>query len=1076
MLAWVGDKDVGRLSKQGGSWTKDAAVVPGANTLTVKALDSSHVVAKEQSHVWVLGAPANLGLSVTDAGSGDAQGVRVDLGQTVGQISATVNGRPIKAPLSPEPGSRTVTLGAADGLVAGPNTVEVTAVTDNGGFQRADVALKLPPGTPLAAAGGDEVARTGVPVRLDATTSRAGGGGKLSYHWTVERAPAGAHVQLTPNADAAQPMFTADTRGTYVLRVHVSQPARLTTADDVTVSEEDSTIPPIGSLLQTQLASVNGVALDGGLVVGPDGTRASLPSGQRGAALVLLDRQTLEILGVYVSAAMTTLLDAVNTVTPQHTFGVIAVLSSPSGVSGGPAWEPLLWRLGIDDPTAPWGWDRNVQVGNPFSFVSVVRKLGDTEVWRSNHSPVAAPGQLPESLSGYLQLSNGGVGANVFVPDTYSAIDTSAIAGTTANTMNVGACSPDPPPHSSGCTALASPPIAVCPSQQETGGFQVVVFDASTLHVLDNDSFATNSACGDEGAALAAMTALLRKYPASDGTSDRVVAIQSIGAPRPQSSALNAAWLQLAAATASFGGTATAVAELGLSSGYSLIGSNSLGLPGTDRPSGMETSGDAPRLNHTPRLAATLAPNHRDDLAPKTRSVGGPMGNGFSSVAYAPPTVWPVPCGGAAGACPRGSTTAGQLQALYYVTNVTARNFSWDTEFRIGPSRDGACWQPGDPTIRVAYCDTGISANSWDNFGGELCVNQVSGPCQPAAPPPNHPRFTTADWTAVVTQLSKEMAYVAATKRAIEQLTSIAQFVASGHRSKFDLQNAQNAILNELNLNQQENNPSTSASTWVDLASDFTGVLWAVLGGMDPATGAVVGTVSEVLGAAGDLTDTSGQTGGGPGLSGRVETAAQDVVVDMQHRYGKVPGEVGWLGEMIVTDWGKLSAIATGPLGGGASDQLNNIKDSTAISSLAWMEPIVVSAAYQPDPLNLYTDTNCFTVTQCQTNAAKQVPYSGDANTYSCSRGFVGPGNYFPWSLPDGDAQYLALPPSGPPARYVLTYVPPFSDAKWVAGNPSDYYQPSSESHPPTPPQSVLDGLFTKLDSLDRSQGGLGLF
>jgi hypothetical protein len=139
------------------------------------------------------------------------------------------------------------------------------------------------------------------------------------------------------------------------------------------------------------------------------------------------------------------------------------------------------------------------------------------------------------------------------------------------------------------------------------------------------------------------------------------------------------------------------------------------------------------------------------------------------------------------------------------------------------------------------------------------------------------------------------------------------------------------------------------------------------------------------------------------------------------------------------------------------------------------MEPIVLSAAYQPDPLRLYTDTNCFTVTQCQTNAAKQVPYSGDANTFACSKGFVGPGNFFPWSL-DPRAQYLSVQPTGPPARYVLSFVPPFSVDKWVAGNPSDYYSPSSDDHPPTPPQSVLDDLFLPLETLDRSTGGLGLF
>ena len=176
----------------------------------------------------------------------------------------------------------------------------------------------------------------------------------------------------------------------------------------------------------------------------------------------------------------------------------------------------------------------------PLSVADVARlaeALLPKELWDYVDGGSGAETTLAANRSGYLQLSNGGAGAHLFVPDKFVPIDTQSASTATTNTMTVGACAANPAPNST-CTPLTSPAINICTSSAPTGGFHVVVFYASTLSVIENGSFATNTGCGADGTegdvqGISAMAALLTAYAAADGTDDHVVAIQSIGAPRP---------------------------------------------------------------------------------------------------------------------------------------------------------------------------------------------------------------------------------------------------------------------------------------------------------------------------------------------------------------------------------------------------------------------------------------------------------------------------------------------------------------------------------------------------------------
>src|SRR5581483_1273880 len=890
------------------------------------------------------------------------------------------------------------------------------------------------------------------------------------------------------------PTLTTDQRGGYVVRTRVSQPGRPTTTDTVTVVSQDSSIPVVGEHLQSQLASVNGIAVDGSVAVWNDANGvhhpAQLPGGQTGVILALFDRATLDVVKVDVAAgssaqdAQQFASDVDNAIATDSTdtAGVIAVLSSPSGAGGSAqspntTWEPLLQALAVDNPKAPDAWDKNVQYGNPFSSVSVLFPDGSSRppnVWRSSHTPspatttpAATQGESGADISGYMELGNGGAGNYVFIPNTYVPIDTSAAVTATTNTIAVGTCSelqplgpggaqPSQVPGGS-CVNLRSPSQPICPTSSTSGGFQVAVLWAATLEPVENQSFATNSGCAGgatDHAAITAMTALLQKYPDANGTDDHLVVVQSIGAPRPPlSESLESAWYDLAEAVHGVGGTASTLVQLGSGSGYTLVGADDLTRPGVEKPFGVATSGDAPALHPNARIAAMLGRNRRNDLAPTTTSTGGPLGDGIMPILYARPTPWPVPCQPAA--CPSGSSTEGQQNALDFVTNYTAAGFHPDLSPNQGD--DGLCFQPSHPSIRNSYCNTGITSSDWDNWASFLCAPQSTPPCKPlAAPKPlaGHP-FTRTDWTAVVTQRAQEATDVAATLTFVTRMTSAINFVVSYLNSRA-LTNKETQLLTALKLSAQQRNPVKSVSFWLDIVSAVAGIVWAVAGAFDPAVYPVArfiaaggGVVSELAGGIGSTLDTVGVgVGGANTLEGEVKDAARELRADAYTLYSSAAQNVGWVGEIVSTDWGKLQAFAQLPTGDWTNK--NEIEDSMKTSAVGWLYPQMLSAAFQPDALQRWTFSGgCDSPKSCEALYNDHVPYSGDASNFSCVDGAgLSPENYFPFA-PAADGQYLAFPTGGPPSRYVLTAMPPWQQQS-TPGNPTDFYGPG-KTFPPQP-------------------------
>jgi len=100
------------------------------------------------------------------------------------------------------------------------DTVRVTAATNQ---------------PPRADAGPNRNVAVGDDVQLDGTGSSDPEGGELSFAWTLSSRPSGSSASLS-GANTAEPTFTADVAGEYVIELTVEDPQGATDTDTVRVT------------------------------------------------------------------------------------------------------------------------------------------------------------------------------------------------------------------------------------------------------------------------------------------------------------------------------------------------------------------------------------------------------------------------------------------------------------------------------------------------------------------------------------------------------------------------------------------------------------------------------------------------------------------------------------------------------------------------------------------------------------------------------------------------------------------------------------------------------------------------
>ena len=129
------------------------------------------------------------------------------------------------------------------------------SVTDNDGATASDTVtivvlnINVPP---VANAGVNQDAITGLPVTLDGTASSDEDGDPLTYSWSLVSMPAGSSATIN-SATTATPTFTPDVDGNFIVELVVSDGSTNSAPSAVAVV---STTPPFGTLGDGQLETI----------------------------------------------------------------------------------------------------------------------------------------------------------------------------------------------------------------------------------------------------------------------------------------------------------------------------------------------------------------------------------------------------------------------------------------------------------------------------------------------------------------------------------------------------------------------------------------------------------------------------------------------------------------------------------------------------------------------------------------------------------------------------------------------------------------------------------------------------
>ena len=393
-----------------------------------------------------------------------------------------------------------------------------------------------------------------------------------------------------------------------------------------------------------------------------------------------------------------------------------------------------------------------------------------------------------------------------------------------------------------------------------TGGFQWVIVSALTLELQVAGTTATNGCGADDVQAQFGLATNLRGLPLDADRQPSLVFLQSIGAPRDITTAGAASsWNALTAAVASLGGTTEVFWSAGASASqpYALVGSSPGGPPRSAAEASAALTG-GPGV-----LSGLLRRGHDWKFLPSMATPGTTAVPVAAQIAYQAPTVWPL------------SSTPAQIAAMDWIAQ----------QLDLVPNSANSCEIPAPPGPRGLYC----TDEGWSNQRQSLAALQYSA----------NPSFTATDLTAAKAQLDTEFNYVANIYTSSAQLTSI--LGQQSKKAKVDLNTITQQVVADVDADGE-------------LTADLTQLVSDLLSG---ATYFLPDAGEQVAGALASILQVAVYTGEDPQsglpLSAQVQARAKDLGTSMDAYFQNADDGVKHVTDIIVSDWGKLSAAAANP-------------------------------------------------------------------------------------------------------------------------------------------------------------------
>ncbi len=882
----------GAFKKSGsGLWTARLSrkqLTTGTNRLVV-SVGVGHGKRHYTSARFVVGKRQRSLLTVgPTGGSGVAASVKAT--SRPQRLTAKLNGKRLRWPLGLVPARQeTLRLGSDDGLHYGVNHLKVLAVGKGNKYDVERRKIVIPRNRPLAGAGPDRKVSAGQKVKLDGRSSKAARpGAALGYHWTVVSRPSGSKARLE-NVDSARPSLKTDEPGHYKVLLQVTETAPdgqgTASSSDIMNLTSIASVPPIGVPIETMVSNEKSFGgEDSGIRIGEETFWMGAPQGYTAQAVVV-DRETLKVL--YHASYKT----------EQEAAGLDAELSKISS-------KPLVI---ISVPNLQGTTPKNTVLAadahtmgatlSPLTFVrsgwSAIGTWGTKEGGtlgqgaNVNHGKNGA--DYAGDVSGYLQRSR--QAGFVFVPGSRVSfeLDAPGVAAN-ANKMVVGSAT------------YPSLPLPAC----ATGGFQMQELMAETLEPGESGTFVTNG-CGavseeaEQKNLAEVLKGLVEEQTSGAGQGPHLVLIQSIGAPYGANGAGN--WNKIAKEVEALGGVASVFSAA--RSSYSFVGG--VGIEPLPRTEASQT------LTGTKAaLSGVLKPNLESAYSPELFSPTGTTSFPLTSILYQPTKAWPD------------SKSPADQAALAYIAEEV---------LKLEPaSLKNACYVPvGKPDVRSEYCNEGY-ADLWGHFATKL----------ERAPFVAGHGFGKSEWEAVVKELSEnEFENVQRVWEMVDNMQKV--FGLSSGTGEVDLAHLATEIEKAVTP------PPTSLTTgwWLELIGNLAST-GSYFGFTDvEADNALIQKALGVL--QGIMFETSSslfEPNGEPFLE-HFETTVQDLAAELSERYVEDSKNAAKIGDLLVSDPGKLEAIAkSGMLGYNAETYASAI-EAVEWGVKAWSYENLMPAAFE---------------------------------------------------------------------------------------------------------------------------------
>jgi hypothetical protein len=891
-------------------------------------------------------------------------------------------------------------LGADDGLRYGGNELVVQGVGAGGKrFQRLVRQVRVPRSSrPLPGAGPDLRGVVGRSIAIDGgSTLRASRGDRLHYGWRILSAPPGSKAKLSGDASRTghlvpdrpgryqlQLVATADggaprpVAGTAARASAVTPPASAApSASDVRTIEVTPPTPPIGLPIET--IANGGISLGGNVL----GTTASW------LQVVALDRSTLQVVqnesiglaGESIGPQQIAELGAmVGRLGPNDLVvisgGGRAVSLSETGVFSALAQElqvigvdadPLPESQPLEEAVAQGKWSA---IGVPGSAVGsgAVNLSGATMGGLGDSVPVGAPG----SLQGYLQMDVPAAGPDdpapipsyIFVSPDHAGIDTLAV-GSTATSNNI---------------EIGGTPYKVEGLPSGGAGFQLLVLN-SRLQEVSNRSFLTNDPGGaaDSGgpAELAATLAAL----AQSGTPGDLVVLQSIGSP----SGRNTYWNYDTGVQSFPWGYGNTVEGKPIPNEYSDWGSPSAGY------------------SIAAQIGRLAGPAAHDQFAQMIGTSPSPQpadADGYTLIA---------PLGDPADAISQSQAGSGLESAQVVGTLTRARDSSWTVEDASASgtySSESVLDVAYQPT--VAWPDSTTAGDHAANayIAQELGLTQGSNgvtevrqayylddtddwatlesELERLTYPGSGNGFTMSTFNALKHQLEIEFPYVGGVRNMVAQWEHV--FPTARFSGYVDLQKIASEV--EGQIESDIASRKAGLNTKLIIAHSF-GIAAGLVGlsGIGPLAAPLTATSGAFL-LAGDLS----QEGNGSLSALPVSEEAANLGVALAQRYEQIENSLPRIGDLLVSDWGKLETAGKDANGAWS---LNSQAQQTLTTALT------VGANRESFSSLLPLAYGEYLLSPLETG--RNQPPTGEPWNYSCLNDSQPPGNTQPLSGAQGN-------------------------------------------------------------------------